>query len=36
MRIFTMLLGLLISSFVATGADISNGANNFYKSDKVT
>lgn len=36
MRIFTMLLGLLISSFAATGADMSNGADNFYKSDKVT
>ncbi|AUH01923.1 alpha/beta hydrolase [Prodigiosinella confusarubida] len=36
MRIYTMLLGLLISSFAATGADMSNGADNFYKSDKVT
>ncbi|MEB6020891.1 MULTISPECIES: alpha/beta hydrolase [Enterobacteriaceae] len=36
MRIFTLLLGLLISSFAATGADMSNGADNFYKSDKVT
>lgn len=36
MRKFTMLLGLLISSFAATGADMSDGADNFYKSDKVT
>lgn len=36
MRKFTMLLGLLISSFAATGADMSNGADNFYKSDNVT
>ncbi|MEX3004154.1 alpha/beta hydrolase [Serratia fonticola] len=36
MRKFTMLLGLLISSFAAVGADMSNGADNFYKSDKVT
>ncbi|WNP36667.1 alpha/beta hydrolase [Enterobacter kobei] len=36
MRIFNLLLGLLISSFAATGADLSNGADNFYKSDKVT
>lgn len=35
MRIFNLLLGLLISSFAATGADLSNGADNFYKSDKV-
>lgn len=35
MKIFTMLLGLLISSFAATGADMSNGADNFYQSDKV-
>lgn len=31
-----MLLGLLISSFAAIGADMSNGADNFYKSDEVT
>ncbi|GLX46575.1 membrane protein [Pectobacterium carotovorum subsp. carotovorum] len=31
-----MLLGLLISSFAAIGADLSNGADNFYKSDNVT
>ncbi|MBZ7263407.1 alpha/beta hydrolase [Klebsiella oxytoca] len=36
MRIYTLLLGLFISSFAATGADMSNGADNFYKSDKVT
>ncbi|EOV9619521.1 alpha/beta hydrolase [Cronobacter dublinensis] len=36
MRIFTLLLGLFISSFAATGADMSNGADNFYKSDKAT
>ncbi|MGC6388877.1 alpha/beta hydrolase [Ewingella sp. S1.OA.A_B6] len=36
MRVLTMLLGLLISSFAATGADMSNGADNFYKSGKVT
>ncbi|CCG86878.1 alpha/beta hydrolase [Erwinia piriflorinigrans] len=36
MRIFTLLLGLLISSFAATGADMSNEADNFYKSDKVS
>ncbi len=36
MRKFTMPLGLLISSFAAVGADMSNGADNFYKSDEVT
>ncbi|KHT27188.1 alpha/beta hydrolase [Pectobacterium carotovorum] len=36
MRKLTMLLGLLISSFAAIGADMFNGADNFYKSDKVT
>ena len=36
MRILTLLLGLAISSFAATGADMSDGADNFYKSDKVT
>lgn len=36
MKTFTMLLGLLISSFTATGADMSNGADNFYQSDKVS
>ena len=29
-------LGLLISSFTVLGADMSNGANNFYRSDQVT
>lgn len=36
MKRFLVLLGLLIGSFAAMGADMSNGANNFYKSDKVT
>ncbi|MBI3309729.1 MAG: alpha/beta hydrolase, partial [Serratia liquefaciens] len=36
MRKFSLLLGLFISSFAATGADMSNGADNFYRSDKVT
>ncbi|HCD1366844.1 TPA: alpha/beta hydrolase [Klebsiella variicola subsp. variicola] len=36
MRISTMLLGLIITTFTATGADMSKGADNFYKSDKVT
>ena len=36
MKIFSMLVGLLISSFAASGADMSGGADNFYKSDKVT
>ncbi|WP_455268844.1 alpha/beta hydrolase [Rahnella aceris] len=36
MKVFTLLLGLLISSFAATGADMSNGADNFYQSDRVT
>jgi fermentation-respiration switch protein FrsA (DUF1100 family) len=31
-----MLLGLLIPSFLAMGADMSNGADNFYISDRVT
>lgn len=31
-----MLLGLIITTFTATGADMSKGADNFYKSDKVT
>lgn len=29
-------LGLLLGSFTALGADMSNGADNFYQSDKVT
>jgi fermentation-respiration switch protein FrsA (DUF1100 family) len=36
MRKLIVLLGLLISSFSITCADMSNGADNFYKSDKVT
>lgn len=36
MRVLSMFLGLLISSFAATGADMSDGADNFYQSDKVT
>ncbi|GLR10307.1 hypothetical protein COO59_06335 [Mixta theicola] len=36
MKNMTLALGLLISSFAATAADMSNGADNFYKSDKVT
>ena len=31
-----MLLALLLSSLTATAADLSNGADNFYQSDKVT
>jgi hypothetical protein len=30
-----ILFGLLASSFTATGQDMSNGADNFYKSDKL-
>ncbi|MDO3564069.1 alpha/beta hydrolase [Ralstonia pseudosolanacearum] len=36
MKKLFVLLGLLISSFTAMGADMSNGADNFYKSSKVT
>ncbi|VVN67223.1 alpha/beta hydrolase [Pseudomonas fluorescens] len=36
MRKLVMLFGLLMASLSATGADMSNGADNFYKSDKVT
>jgi fermentation-respiration switch protein FrsA (DUF1100 family) len=36
MKKLYFLLALLASSFTATGADMSNGANNFYTSDKVT
>jgi uncharacterized protein len=36
MKNFLMPLALLTGSFAATGADLSNGANNFYQSDKVT
>ena len=35
MRKLMMLLGLLIPAFPATGADMSNGADNFYVSDRV-
>lgn len=31
-----LALGLLIASFSSMGADMSNGADNFYNSDKVT
>jgi len=31
-----MALGLLVSAFAASAADMSRGADNFYKSDKVT
>ena len=34
-RLF-VALGLLLSSITALGADMSNGADNFFKSDKVT
>jgi len=36
MKIFTMLLGLIVTSFTATAVDKTNGADNFYQSDKVT
>ena len=36
MRKLVMLFGLLMASLSAMGADMSNGADNFYKSDKVT
>lgn len=36
MRKLIMLLGLLLSSFSVMGADMSNGADNFYTSDRVT
>jgi fermentation-respiration switch protein FrsA (DUF1100 family) len=36
MRKLVILLGLLMSSLSALGADMSNGADNFYKSEKVT
>lgn len=35
MHKLTLALGLLISSFAATAADMSNGADNFFKSEKV-
>jgi fermentation-respiration switch protein FrsA (DUF1100 family) len=36
MKKFTFILILLASSFTAKGADMTNGADNFYKSDRVT
>lgn len=36
MKGILLALGLLVSSFSSVGADMSNGADNFYKSDKVT
>lgn len=36
MKGILLALGLLVSSFSSVGADLSNGADNFYKSDKVT
>jgi len=36
MKKIIVLLTLLVSSLSATGADMSNGADNFYTSDKVT
>lgn len=36
MKNLITLLGLLIFSFPAIGADMADGANNFYQSDKVT
>ncbi|WP_448118587.1 alpha/beta hydrolase [Pseudomonas serbica] len=36
MKRLLVMLGLLISSFTALGADMSNGADNFFQSDKVT
>lgn len=36
MRKFVMALGLILGPLVAQGADMSNGANNFYTSDAVT
>lgn len=36
MKRMLLALGLLIASFSSMGADMSNGADNFYKSDKVT
>jgi hypothetical protein len=36
MKRLLILMGVLITSFAASGADMSNGADNFYKSDKVT
>lgn len=36
MKKIIVLLTLLVSSLSAIGADMSNGADNFYTSDKVT
>src|SRR5471030_2515249 len=36
MRKLVILLGLLMASLSALGADMSNGADNFYRSEKVT
>jgi hypothetical protein len=36
MKKFIVLLGVMIASFSARAQDMSNGADNFYKSDKVT
>ncbi len=36
MKKLFLTLALLASSFTAMAADMSNGANNFFKSDKVT
>lgn len=36
MKKLILSLALMVSSFTAIGADMSQGANNFYKSDKVT
>jgi fermentation-respiration switch protein FrsA (DUF1100 family) len=36
MKAFLISLGLLISSFTAVGANMSNGASNFYASNQVT
>ncbi|RON59216.1 alpha/beta hydrolase [Pseudomonas frederiksbergensis] len=36
MRKLVILLGLVMASLSALGADMSNGADNFYKSEKVT
>ncbi|VVO76315.1 alpha/beta hydrolase [Pseudomonas fluorescens] len=36
MKKLLVMLGFLFSSFTALGADMSNGADNFFKSDKVT
>ena len=36
MKSMLLALGLLIISFSSMGADMSNGADNFYLSDKVT